>query len=85
MSEYLGKPKIKKEDIPEDYHGLSTLIRHFEFADRPRVVIVFPYDLWDQFEKATIKKYGSISYEDVDRASLEAIKFWSEKVLKGEI
>lgn len=84
MAEYAGMPKVKKEDLPKFYHDQSTYVRHFENIDRVRVVIVFPYDLWDQFEEAVKKKYGSISYVDVDAAALDAVKLWSEKVLKGE-
>ncbi len=80
MAEWIGKPKRRLEEM-EPYWERSTVITEFFLnAKRPRVLVVIPHELFDEFKKAITKKYGSFSAPNMQRASSEAIKDWISKI-----
>lgn len=83
MSKYLGKPKVKKEDIPTFFHEYENVVKYFVDADKPRVVVILSHDQFEEFETAVLKRFGSISFSKIQQAATEAILRWTKEVSTG--
>jgi len=80
--EILVKPRLTMDDL-EYWKEHPGVVRHFLDNDKPRVCVALSHDIYDKFEKAVIKKYGSIAYTKIFKAAEEALILWSETVLGG--
>ena len=81
MAEFLGKPRIKKEDISEYMQAQKTIVEYFLNEMKPRMHFVMEYETFEKLEKAITKKFGFFSAENVQKAGKEALKEWIEKNL----
>lgn len=83
MSEWLGKPRIDKEDIekyqPSFVENFPTIAKYFVDAQKLHLTIVFDYDFRDKFVEKVKKKYGNATPKTLHEAAEEAIKNWIEK------
>ncbi len=83
MAEWLGKPRITKDDIEKVQPGLAKyfpmLTRYFIDDQKMRVTVVFPHNKADKFKKAVTKAYGSFCATNVEKAGIEALDQWIEK------
>ncbi|MEM3565099.1 MAG: hypothetical protein QXS27_05410 [Candidatus Jordarchaeaceae archaeon] len=80
MAEWIGKPRRRIEEM-EPYWGRSPVLAEFFInAKKPRVSLVIPYELFDEFKEAITKKYGSFSAPNMQRAASEAIRDWISKI-----
>jgi len=79
--EWLGFPELKLEDIEHEsfkwtkYTSLALVDNR-----KGRVYLMMGHDLYNRFLKAVKKKQGNISYVNVEKAALEAVKAWVEGV-----
>ena len=80
MSEWLGRPRIKKEDIekyqPTFVENFPTLTKYFEDNQKLRITLVLDYDFGDQFVEVVKKKYGKLTPTTIHLAADEALKKW---------
>ena len=81
--EILVKPKLTIDDL-EYWKDHPGVVRHFLDNDKPRVYAVLDHDIYEKFEEAVIKKYGSIAFTNFFKAAEEAIIIWTESVLGGK-
>ncbi|NVM53821.1 MAG: hypothetical protein HWN66_08980 [Candidatus Helarchaeota archaeon] len=80
MSEWLGKPRVSKEDV-EEYQPsfvkmFPTLVKYYTENQKFRMTVVFSYQLFDSFKEVVAKKYGTFTRGEADKAILEAIQEW---------
>ncbi len=80
MAEYLGKPRVRKEDLPTLWHEHSNVVKYFVDVDKPRVVVVLSHDQYEKFETAALKRFGSASFSKIQQAATEAIMRWTEQI-----
>lgn len=84
MSEWLGKPRIMKEDIEEYQPSLvknfPTLTKFFEDNQKLRITSVLDYDFGDEFLEAVRKKFKKVTAMTIHLAADEALKKWVEEV-----
>lgn len=82
MSEWLGKPRIDKEDIeksiPSYIKYFPMLTRYYVDNQKMRINLSLPYEKGDVFKSAIIKTYGSFNPTNVRKAAMEAITNWIE-------
>ncbi|NVM29446.1 MAG: hypothetical protein HWN65_11455 [Candidatus Helarchaeota archaeon] len=79
MSEFLGKPKRTDEDLYSRmriYKKLPKLRKFFVNNDKPRIHVIVDYDLFEDLEKAVLKKYGNVTNDNINNAAIEALKLW---------
>lgn len=79
MAEFLGKPRITKEDISGYMQDQSIIVEYFVDEMKPKIHLSVDYDLWADFERALAKKYGKFSPLNVRRAALEALQEWVQR------
>ncbi|NVM04271.1 MAG: hypothetical protein HWN67_18230 [Candidatus Helarchaeota archaeon] len=83
MSQWLGLPKIKKEDIekwqPTFVENFPVLAKYFVDDQKLRVTIVMEYDMADKFIAKIKKKYKKAVPSTIHKAALEAIEDWLKK------
>ena len=80
--EILVKPKLTIDDL-EYWKEHPGVVRHFLDNDKPRVYVALSHENFEKFEKAVMKKYGSIAYTKIFKAAEEALILWSDTVLGG--
>jgi len=80
MSEWLGRPRIREEDIkkyqPTLVENFPTLTKYFVDNQKLRVTIVLDYDFGDEFVEVVKKKYGKVTPTTIHQAVDEALKKW---------
>ena len=80
MSEWLGRPRIRKEDIekyqPTLVENFPTLTKYFEDNQKLRITLVLDYDFGDKFIELVKKKYGKATPATIHLAADEALKNW---------
>ena len=83
MAEWLGYPKLKKEDIEKLSPYFTRFQKHeaeeFVRIRMGRVVVLFDHEFYQEFLDAVRKRYGDIAHHHVNGAALEAIKEWVQK------
>ncbi|NVM04894.1 MAG: hypothetical protein HWN67_21415 [Candidatus Helarchaeota archaeon] len=83
MSEWLGKPRVSKEDIDEYQPSLvksfPSLIKYYEDNQKFRLTLIFDHPLFDSFKKIVEKKYKKFTRFEADKAIMEAIEEWISK------
>ena len=83
MSEWLGRPKIKKEDIkkyqPTFVENFPTLAKYFEDNQKLRVTLILDYDFADEFMAVVKKKYDKVTPTTIHLAADEALKKWVQE------
>ena len=83
MSEWLGRPRIKKEDIkkyqPTFVANFPTLAKYFEDNQKLRITLVLDYDFADQFLELVKKKYKKATPTTIHLAAEEALKKWVQE------
>ena len=80
MSEWFGKPKLEKKDLPSHFRDLSLYSKYFEDNLQARASIVIPRDLLDRFQQAIVKQFGAFSAGNVNRATEEAMRMWIDRI-----
>ena len=78
--EILVKPRLTVDDL-EYWKDHPGVVRHFLDNDKPRVYVALSHEIYDRFEAAVIKRYGSIAYTNFFKAAEAALIAWSETVL----
>jgi hypothetical protein len=82
MAEYLGKPRVKKEDLPPLWHEHTNVVKYFTDIDKPRVIVVLSHNEFEEFEAAVLKRFGSTSFSKIQQAATEAIVRWTKLISK---
>ena len=82
MSEWLGKPKLKREDLPTYFRNLPSYGKYYEESQMARICIVIPSDVLDEFQRAVTQRYGRFSAGNAKRAVEEAIRVWIKTAKK---
>jgi len=80
MSEWLGKPKLKREDLPTAFKKLPSYSKYYEESQMARVCLVIPHEILEDFQKAITKRYGRFSAGNAKRAAEEALRTWIKSV-----
>ena len=83
MSEWLGLPRIKKEDIkkwqPTFAENFPVLTKYFVDDQKLRVTIVMNYEMAEKFINKVKSKFKKAVPSTIHKASLEAIEDWLKK------
>ncbi|MHA1265972.1 MAG: hypothetical protein ACTSRS_12140 [Candidatus Helarchaeota archaeon] len=83
MSEWLGRPRIRKEDIqkyqPTFVENFPTLAKYFEDNQKIRITLVLDYEFGDKFIELVKNKYGKATPSTIHLAADEALKKWVEE------
>lgn len=79
MAEFLGKPKITKQDISGYMRELNVIVSYFLDEMKPKLHLSLDHQLFEQLERAVIKRYGSFSPGNLRRAALEALEEWARR------
>jgi hypothetical protein len=82
MSEWLGKPRLERKDLPTHFRNLSLYSKYYEESQMARVCLVIPRDILDRFQQAVVERYGTFSAGNVKRVTEEALRMWIESVEK---
>jgi hypothetical protein len=82
MAEYLGKPRVKSEDLVTSLRNAPMFTRYFEQNHLARVYLIIPSDLLKRFQEAVTKRYGAFSAGKAKTAVEEAVRKWIEDVEK---
>ena len=80
MAEYLGYPRLRREDITSPFLRESLLGEALVKTRMGRVIVVFDHSEYQRFLNAVRLKYGSISYRSVNEAAKAAIMEWVRRV-----
>ncbi|RLG50807.1 MAG: hypothetical protein DRN96_06790 [Thermoproteota archaeon] len=80
MAEYLGYPRLKREDITSPFLRESLLGEALVKTRMGRVVVIFDHIEYQRFLSAVKAKYGSISHRNVNEAAKAAIMEWVKRV-----
>jgi len=79
--EWLGFPELKLEDIEHESFGFTKYVSQALVDNRKgRAYLLMEHDFYGRFLQAVKKKFGNISYVNVEKAALEAVKTWVEGV-----
>ena len=83
MSEWLGKPRVSKEDI-EEYQPsfvkmFPNLVKYYVENLKFRMTITFEHPLFDAFKEIVEKKYDKFTRFVAEKAIIEAIEEWINK------
>ncbi|MHA1767994.1 MAG: hypothetical protein ACTSVK_17240 [Promethearchaeota archaeon] len=86
MSEWLGKPKIREEDI-EEYQPMlpkyfPALTKYFVDNQKFRINLMLEYDFATEFKTVIKKIYGDVTPQSIRKASLEALENWVKEKSK---
>ena len=80
MSEWLGRPRLRKEDIekwqPSLVKHYPTLTRYFVDTQKLRLTLVLEHEDADKFIAAVKKKYGKMTPSNAQKALREAVKLF---------
>jgi hypothetical protein len=82
MSEWLGKPRIEKEDLSKwllDSPYFGSVSRWFLDVNKVNVHLIIPDEIVEKLEEKMTEKYGSVSAGNLRRICLDAIKEFAEK------
>ena len=79
--EWLGYPTLSLEDIEHESFKVAKQFAEFLVNNRKgRVHLLLDKDLYQRFLVAVRQKFGDISASNVEKAALDAVKTWIEKV-----
>jgi len=79
--EWLGYPVLRPEDIEHESFAFTRFVAQSLVENRKgRVYLLMDSDLYKRFLEAVRKSFGSISTSNVEKAALEAVSAWTEKV-----
>lgn len=83
MSEWLGKSKIKKEDLDKDFPSLNKFFpmlgKFYVENQHLRIVLPLDDDIAEKFKATLIKKFGKVTPTTVRRGAFEAISDWIDR------
>lgn len=83
--EWLGYPDLKLQDIEHESFQFTKLVSQALVDNRKgRVHLLMDQDFYERFLRAVRKKFGGISYMNVEKAALEAVQVWIEGVEKAK-
>jgi len=79
--EWLGYPRLGLEDIEHESFKVARQFSEFLVKNRKgRVYLLMDNDLYQRFLVMVRKKFGDISASHVEKAALDAVRIWIEKV-----
>ncbi len=79
--DWLGFPYLKLNDIEHESFKTAKHVSQALVDNRKgRVYLLMEQDFYTRLLQAVRKKFGNISYVNVDKAVLEAVKAWVEGV-----
>jgi len=79
--EWLGFPDLEMEDIEHESFRFTEKVSQALVDNRKgRVYLMMEQGFYGRLLQAVKKKFGNISYVNVDKAALEAVKAWVEGV-----
>jgi len=79
--EWLGYPELKLDDIEHESFKFTKSVSEALVDNRKgRVYLLMEHGLYNRFLQAVRKKFGNISYVNVEQAALEAVQKWVEGV-----
>jgi len=79
--EWLGYPTLRQEDIEHESFKVAKQFAEFLVKNRRgRVYLLMDSDLYQRFLVGVRKEFGDISASNVEKAALDAVKTWIEKV-----
>jgi len=79
MSEWLGYPDLKKDDIETGYIKDRSYAENFVSVRNGRVIVVMDSDSYQKFLAAVRRRFGDIAHHHVNEAALRALKEWTER------
>jgi len=82
MSEWLGKSKLKREDLPAAFKKLPSYTKYYEESQMARVCLTIPPEILDDFQNSVTKRFGKFSPGNAKKAAEEALKMWIEGASK---
>lgn len=81
MSEWLGKPRLRREDVGATHPSLvkdfPTIADYFVEDQKPRVQITLEPEFHEQFKKKVEEKYGEYTADTARSAVAEAVRQWT--------
>jgi hypothetical protein len=80
MAEFLGKPKVKLEEIAESFRIRPMTSQYYINEKKARLMLTMDYDLSDKFFAAVTKKFGRVNIFTVEKAAKEAVEKWIKEV-----
>lgn len=79
--EWLGYPVLSLEDIEhESFQFHKYMSRSLVENRMGRIYLPMEHDFYRRLLEAVRKEFGGISASNVERAALEALKVWVERV-----
>lgn len=79
--DWLGFPDLKLDDIEHESFKFAKYVSQALVDNRKgKVYLSMEQDFYARLLQAVRKKFGNISYVNVDKAVLEAVKAWVEGV-----
>jgi hypothetical protein len=78
VSEWLGKPRIKKNDMAKIFQEFPQATRWFVNERKARILTILEPEESERFFAAMKKKYGKINPFVVEKAAKEALLAWVE-------
>ncbi len=79
--EWLGYPTLRLEDIEHESFKVAKQFAEFLVKNRRgRVYLLMDNDLYQRFLAVVRKESGDISASNVEKAALDAVRIWIEKV-----
>jgi len=79
--EWLGYPRLRPEDIEHESFKVAKQFAEFMVKNRRgRVYLLMDNDFYQRFLVSVRKEFGDISASNVEKAALDAIRTWIEKV-----
>ncbi len=79
--EWLGYPVLSLGDIEHESFKLYKYMSQSMVDNRKgRVYVLMEHDFYELFLEAVRKRFGSTSASNVEKAALEAVKDWTERV-----
>jgi len=79
--EWLGYPRLSLEDIEHESFKIAKQFAQSLVQNRKgRVYLIMDTDFYQRFLDAVRKKFRDISASNVEKAALEAVKTWIERV-----
>jgi hypothetical protein len=79
--EWLGFPDLKLDDMEHESFKFAKHVSQALVDNRKgRIYLLMEQDFYARLLQAVRKKLGNISYVNVDKAVLEAVKAWVEGV-----
>jgi len=79
--EWLGFPELKLDDIEHESFKFTKFVSQALVDNRKgRVHLLMEHDFYQRLLSAVRKRFGDISYVNVEGAVLEAVQKWVEGV-----